>query len=259
VTTDYNLDDPEIGLGGFADFSTQKIHLLLEVAQVRDPGEAKATLIHEAAHLSNSSVDDQVYYGSPGFFEADEAKKVANAAHYEELPRRQMSISRYAAKTFMPGVMPSGAPATRQDRVRALANLYLRHAWDAAVDAHTFIREVRRQHLAGDDRPFHRHRALIMEMSRVMDLTIHTQAPAHRMVTTLDVTLSESVAHGVGEIGTIADGLPFPAAGALTDTQLRDLIVKGAIIKYGALFRDPARARAVVDWCAAHYRSLPTL
>jgi hypothetical protein len=114
VTTDYNLDDPEVSLGGWAKFSKQRMHLLLDVAQVKDVKETKATVIHEASHLASSSVDDHVYYARGGFFELDEGTKVANAAHYEELPRRLFATSKFDKKTFTPGVTSSGAPVTRR-------------------------------------------------------------------------------------------------------------------------------------------------
>jgi hypothetical protein len=257
VTTDYNLDDPEVGLGGWASFADKRMHLTLEVAQVKDPKETRATLIHEAAHFANAAVDDQVYYGDAGFFELDEAKKVINAAHYEELPRRLSGTSRFDKKTFTPGVTPGGGAVTTQNKVEAAVELYLRKAWDAGVDAHTLIRGVRREYLAGNTKPFTDHRALILEISKLMDLTIHVQTPGKAVVTTLDVTLSESVSRGVSLIRGLAAKIPFPALPGATELQLRDKIVADAVTKYGNLLKDPARDKALLDWLEAHYRSLP--
>ena len=211
VTTDYNLDDPEVGLGGFANFDSQKMHLLLKVAQVEDLKKTKATVIHEASHLANPSVDDQVYYAKPGFFEATEDKKIANAAHYEELPRREMGTSSFDGKTFTPGVMPSGKKETREDTVKAAADLYLRKAWDAGVDAHILIRGVRREIQKGNTKPFNDNKALLLEMSKLMDLTIHEQAAGKETVTVLDVSISESVSRGVRLVGQEASKVPFPS------------------------------------------------
>jgi hypothetical protein len=69
------------------------MHLLAHVVKGTDPKEAKATLIHESAHLSDKSVDDHGYYATPGFEAMSEEDKVNNAGHYEELPRRLMSPS----------------------------------------------------------------------------------------------------------------------------------------------------------------------
>ena len=257
LTTDYNLDDPEVGLGGWADFKSQNMHLLLRVARVADLNETKATVIHEASHLANPSVDDHIYYGEPGFFELDDATKVANAAHYEELPRREMATSSFDKKTFTPGVNSKGAPVTREELVKAAVNLYMRKAWDAGVDTHTFIREVRRRYETGDTRPFADHRALILEISKLMDLTVHEQAAGKAIVTTLDVTLSESISRGIGLVKELSERMPFPAVGGLTDVQLRDQIVAAAVSRYGNLLRDPVKDKALLDWMVAHYRLLP--
>lgn len=257
VTTDYNLDDPEVGLGGYALFDEKKMHLLLRVAQVNDVNETKATVIHEASHLADRSVDDHVYYADSGFFELDDATKVGNAAHYEELPRRDMKTSKFDGKTFTPGVTPGGGAVTREDKIKAATANYLRKAWDAGVDAHTMIRGVRRQYLAGNSKPFKDNKALILEMSKLMDLTIHEQAAAKAIVTTLDVTLSESMSRGVRIVRFMAKSVPFPAIGAMTDEQVRDKIVAAAVTSYGELLKNPARDKALLDWFEAHYRSLP--
>jgi hypothetical protein len=260
VTTDYNLDDPEVALGGWADFGSQKMHLLLEVAQVKDLAETKATVIHEAAHLSNASVDDHVYYSKtdPNFFGLDEAKKVNNAAHYEELPRRLSGTSDFPGMTFTPGVTPGGSPMTREDNIKAAAVNYLRKAWDAGVDVFTLIRGVRREYLAGNKTPFTTHKVLLLEISKLMDLTIHEQAAGKEIVTTLDVTLAESVSRGVALVQEEMKSVPFPSPiGALTDIELRDKIVAAAVVRYGNLLKDAAKDKALLDWLEAHYRSLP--
>lgn len=260
VTTDYNLDDPEVGLGGWASFSSKKMHLLLGVAQVKNPKETKATLIHEAAHFANGSVDDHVYYADPGFFELDEATKVNNAAHYEELPRRISGTSKFDKKTFTPGVTPSGGAVTKEDKVRAATDLYLRKAWDAGVDTHTFIRGVRREYQAGNNKPFSDNKALILEISKLMDLTIHEQAAGKAMVTTLDVTLSESISRSVSIVKDNAPSVPFPnPVGTLTDIQLRDKIVADAVTMSNVLLKDATRDKALLDWLEAHYRILPSV
>ena len=204
VSTDYNLDDPEVGLGGWANFGAKHVHLLISVVKGTDPKATKSTLIHESSHLADTTVDDLGYYGSPGFEAMSEDEKVANAAHFEELPRRLMGTSVYATTTFTPGVKKGGGAMTHEDIVRRDASEVLRMAWDAAVDAHLFVRGVRKSYLKGSSNPFKKsafkkHRPLIMEISRLMDLTIHRQAAGRAIVTTLDVTLTESIARGVSQ------------------------------------------------------------
>lgn len=262
VTTDYNLDDPETGLGGYALYDKKKIHLVLDIAQVTDPKETKSTIIHEGAHLSSSAVDDHVYYGTSGFFEADEATKVNNAAHYEELPRRDMVTSSFAGKTFTPGVTTAGTPMTHKQKIQAAAKDYTREAWDASVDAHVFIRGVRKAYMAGNNKPFIDNKVLILEMSKLMDLTVHEQAPGKALITTLDVTLAESIAHGVSAVDRLVETVPFPSFLAslwMTDDQLRDAIIATAVVKYGGLLNNAARDKALIDWLQAHYRALPDM
>jgi hypothetical protein len=259
VTTDYNLDDEEVGLGGWASNADKKMHLLLAIAQVKDIKETKATLIHEASHFGSASVDDHVYYDDDGFFELEEDKKVANAAHYEELPRREMGNSKFDKKTFVPGTKPSGGAVTKEDKIKAAAKLYLRKAWDCGVDAHMFIRGVRREYEKGNIKPFNDNKALIMEISKLMDLTIHEQAAGKAVVTTLDVTLSESISRGVAIVGSNAKSVPFPAPGSLTDLELRNKIISEAVKLYDNLLKDPARDKKLLDWLESHYRSLPSI
>ena len=178
ITTDYNLDDPEVGLGGWASFASRHMHLLLDVVQGTDPKETTATLIHEAAHLADSSVDDHGYYGTPNFEALPEDIKVKNAAHYEELPRRDPTLgtSKYMGHTFTPGTTKGGGKVTWEDEIQQMASEYLRQAWDASVDTFTFIRGVRKSALAGDKKPFSTNKVLILEISKLMDLTIHGRA-----------------------------------------------------------------------------------
>lgn len=259
VTTDYNLDDKEVGLGGWASHSDLKMHLLLDVAQVKDINKTKATLIHEASHFGTASVDDHVYYHEAGFFGLDEAKKVDNAAHYEELPKREMGTSKFDKKTFVPGGAPGGGAMTREDKIKAAAALYMRKAWDCGVDAHMLIRSVRREYLKGNRKPFDDNKVLIMEISKLMDLTIHEQAAGKEIVTTLDVTVSESVSRGVSLIKNETAKVPFPAPGAKTDDVLRDEIIAQAVKNYDSLMKDPARDKKLLDWLESHYQSLPSI
>ncbi len=259
VTTDYNLDDPEVGLGGWAHFNSQHMHLLLEVVQVVDADETKITLIHEASHLADTAVDDLGYYGSQGFEAMTEKEKIANAAHYEELPRRILKKSSFPTDTFTPGVKQGGGVMTREDKIRRDASEHIREAWDAAVDTHSFIRGLRIANLKGDKTPFTTHKALIMEISKLVDMTIHTQAAGQEIVTMLDVTISESIARAMSLIGNEVSGVPFPPVGALTDLELRDLVVAASAKKYDHLLGNPARDKAVIDWMSAHYRALPSV
>lgn len=263
ISTDYNLDDPEVFLGGWASHGIRHMHLLVQVVKVIDAKETKATLIHEAAHLADPSVDDHGYYGSPNFEALDEDTKVGNAGHYEELPRRKLGTSSYVGLTFTPGVTKGGGAVTWEDTIRRNASEHLRKAWDAAVDTHTFIRGVRKAHLKGDKTPFSSNRALILEISKLMDLTVHEQDPAKSQVTPLDVTLTESIARGVSLVGDLAGREPVERLYGPwqnpgdEDRTTAGVLIANAVAKYGQLLGSPARDTALLDWLVAHYRSLP--
>ncbi len=257
VTTDYNLDDPETFLGGWAQHSTQMIHLLAAVVKGTDPNGSKSTLVHEGSHLGNGSVVDLGYYGTPAFEAMSEADKVNNAAHYEELPRRALGISSFAGHTFAPGTTVGGGAITRVDVVRKIAGDHLQHAWDAASDAHMWLRGVRKAWLTKKDTtPFTAEKPLILELSKVSDMTVHRQASAHARITSLDVVIIESVVRAMGLIGNLVASEPLPG-GPLSDKGAADVMIAEAVKKYGQLLKDPARDKALVDWLAAHFHTLP--
>jgi hypothetical protein len=257
VTTDYNLDDPETFLGGWAQHSTQLMHLLASVVTGVNPAGSQATLVHEASHLGHGSVDDLGYYGTAAFEAMSEADKVNNAAHYEELPRRLLGTSSFPGHTFTPGTVKGGGAVTRVDVVRKLAGDHLQHAWDAASDAHMWLRGVRKAWLTKKDKaPFTTDKALILELSKLCDMTVHHQAAAHARVTALDITIIESVVRAMGIVGRLVGAEPLPG-GPLSDKGAAEVMVAESVKKYGQLLKDPARDKALVDWLAAHFRTLP--
>ena len=273
VTTDYNLDDQEVFLGGWANFGIRHMHLLLDVVKGTDPKEAKSTLIHEASHLADPSIlDDGGYYGTRNFEAMPESAKVANAAHYEEIPRRQLGISIYkdalgAWITFTPGVHAGGGAVTWEDNVKKAASDFMQQAWDAAVDVHTGIRAVRRAALTGNPGLFSTHKTAILEISKLMDLTIHTQDPARARVTPLDVTLAESIAHGVELIGAIVRREKVTRARKAWSSPAeekqahRDILIHIGIAKYGQLLspRAPLDEAARVACRPPARRSAPLM
>jgi hypothetical protein len=258
VTTDYNLDDPETFLGGWAFHPDQTMHLLAEVVAGTNPSDSKTVLIHEASHLGDPNVDDLGYYKTAGFEAMSEIDKVNNAAHYEELPRRVMGISSFGGLTFTPGIMVGGAPATREDTVRKMAGDRMQAAWDTAIDLHAFLRKIRKAWLTGKNKPFQDNKALILEISPLCDLTVHKQAAAHARVTTLDITLIESIARAVGLIGelTAAETLP---TGPFSDPGAAEEMCIQATKKYGHLLQDPARDKTLLTWLVGHRGAIPVL
>nr|WP_319493669.1 hypothetical protein [uncultured Desulfobacter sp.] len=261
ITTDYNLDAQEIFLGGWANFNSQHIHLLSRV--VSDPltGESKATLLHEAAHLAAASIDDHAYYGTIGFEAKEHPIKIANAAHYEELPRRIWKVSRYPGETFRPGVTSSGAPLTTDDQIRAGGTQYYRRAWDAAADFDDLIKQARRDQLDGTALGSSTVNRLL-EVSPLMDLLLHEQPTSPPEITRLDVTTSESIVRAMrmarDHIGTVAYSMPmgpFPSPADEIAAGVH-MIVDAAMANYGGLLGNATRDRQLMDWLYNHYRNV---
>jgi hypothetical protein len=253
VHTDYNRDDEEIGLGGWASRNLQQIHLQRKVAEVADKDEAIITMIHECCHLAGP-VDDEGYYGSAGFEAVDEDTKLGNAAHYEELPRRAMGKSLYAGLEFKPGVMKSGAAATFEDEVRREASELLRKAWDKAVDVHLFLRDIRQDIEKGSTASFKAKEARIVELSKLEKLTIHHQTPPST-INLNDIVLCEGVARATIHIKKAAKTQAVPAAPAVGKTKKDyvDQVVEGSIKSYGALTGNDADDKKLMDWLIKEY------
>lgn len=253
IDTDYNRDDPEVGLGGWATFADQHIHLTGDVAEVVDRTDSIITLIHESCHLADPAVDDKGYYASDGFEAMSENDKVNNAAHYEELPARSLGVSRFVGTVFQPHKKKGGKSVTFEDEVRRAASEYLRKAWDAAVDAHQFVRNVAKAVAAnpgGND--FKINRASLVKISKMEQLTIHRQQPGPTEVTTLDLSLSEGVAHGTTRIQAKAAKQAVPST---SDKKMAvNAVIDGAIAAYGELLGNPTDDRKLMDWLVAHYR-----
>jgi len=255
VDTDYNRDDEQVGLGGWADHGSQHIHLERSVAEVKDKDEATITIIHECCHLAKSTVDDHGYYGSDGFEAMSEADKVNNAAHYEELPRRTLSKTLYAGLTFTPGAKKGGAKMTFEDEVRREASEYLRKAWDKAVDVHAFLRGIRRDIEAGSNASFIANKARILEVSKLEHLTIHEQTPP-TTINMNDIVLSEGAAHATTLIQNEAAKQPVPAAPVAPKVKADYVkeVVDGSIKGYGVLTGNHADDRKLIDWLVKEYR-----
>lgn len=304
ITTDYNLDDPETGVGGWAMFvdpHTHKPHVHFEssVVKVKDEVEAKITIIHESCHLADPSVTDEgKYYRSPGFEAETDSVKATNAAHYEEVPMRILKLSRYKGADghfieFKPGMSTGGTPQTLPEKARTKADQILRKAWDKAADVFSFIREVRAAEMAGHHSLFNARKARLMEISKLMHLTIHQQPAATATVNQVDVVLAEGVAHAMIRIEKNAPNqtLPFelkmprlkvgfqpqpapvmtqklqltpipglgptpaqePSEAVLTQDQAAARIVEGCIKDYGQLLGNYDDDKKLVDWLVKEY------
>ena len=254
VSTDYNLDDREVGLGGWASHASQHMHLEVEVAQAKDPAEAQITVIHEACHLADPAVDDQGYYSPGPFVSMSEDEKVGNAAHYEEVPRRILGISLFNGMEFKPGKTASGAALTLEDKVKREVDEYFRKAWDKAVDVHTFLRRIRQEVLAGNKKAFDNKKTRIMELSKLMRLTVHEQNAASAAISAVDIISAEGVAHGMTQIQAIVGNQGLPSPAPETQAFYVKKFIDDSIKAYNALTGSFASDRALTDWLVKEYR-----
>jgi hypothetical protein len=162
------------------------------------------------------------------------------------------------------------------------------------VDVFSFVREVRAAEIAGNHALFNARKARLMELSKLMHLTIHEQPAATATVNQMDVVLAEGVAHAMAKIKRNAPNqtLPFelkmpplnaglqphhapvmtqhleltPVSGLaspappplsealLTEDQAAARIVEGSIKDYGQLLGDYAEDKKLFDWLVREYR-----
>jgi hypothetical protein len=255
LETDYNRDDEQIGLGGWANFVDQHIHLTRKVAEVHDAKKAQITIIHECAHLANAAVRDHGYYGSPGFEGLPDEVKVNNAAHYEELPARALGISKYSGVTFTPGKAASGKAETFEDKVKRDASEYLRKAWDSAINAYSWLRDIRMEQEGGSDATFKAYKKSILRLSKLQHLTIHKQKKP-KTVEMIDIVLSEGVTRATALIQKEVKGQPVPAApkkGKKKKDYVRK-VINGAVKAYGALTGSHASDMELIQYLVRHYK-----
>ena len=182
--------------------------------------------------------------------------KINNAAHYEEVARRELGTSRFAAGLeFKPGTTAGGAAETVEEKIRRKANNFFRKAWDKAVDVHMFIREVRKELLAGTTSTFTSKKSKILFISKLMNLTVHKQKAANRTITQLDVVLTEGVARGADIIGSFVKK-PAKIKKPTSTKKKRALskLINDAIKKYGVLLGDLKKEKKLLKWLVKRYQ-----
>jgi hypothetical protein len=244
---------------------------------LRGDDEAKAIidLIHEACHLIEG-VEDLGYYGTSNFATLDGETKIHNPAHYEELPARALGKSQYIDEktgeyiTFTPA--GKNNPLSAEGAIRREANEELRKAWSAGTHMVSFLQDVYIAQMSGDRAPFADRQKFIMTLSKKMDLTIHEQATwFNRQVTTLDLTLLESVVNSLARMqAKINDEndekyvISLPEEPAISGIvfgldPVAEALLQTVINQHAALFNDPMRDRLLINWMANYYRRVPAV
>lgn len=187
VTTDYNGDDAQLGIGGYADFSRQDMHIMQNLCKRVNP-DGITTAIHECAHLADNSIKDYGYMGTPGFESMKGERKVNNAAHYEVIPAWILgkSIPYPVGHQFIPYNHAGGGGDSELSLGKKEANDYFESAWSVAANLSLCLKKL---YSKGEQIEQTND---IMEKSRVLSLTIH-QSTDHR-VSLLDITLMQDMA-----------------------------------------------------------------
>ncbi len=260
--TDYNRDDSEVNLGGWAWYDGQQMHLAPGVVKVKDERETLITVMHEATHLADNSVDDNGIYYPPStnkdsFAALDEDTKITTASVLEEWPRRWLDRSKYAHDfVFTPGVSTTGKPPTLEDKARKAASRFYTHVWDRAVDIASSLRNIRKYALAGDKTEFNNNKAEILIASSMLGLTIHQQKAKNPEVTQIDVVLAEGVARGAAILGGLIRKLSVMSiADASEIDKAKNQLIVDALKKYDALLGDHFQDIMAVFWLEHQYHN----
>jgi len=219
IVTDRSGYNEEASVGGLTDPPgkvDQKIRVEKDVIDSPLKKSSAATLLHEAMHAGNSSVDDRYV----GFDTATEAEKLTYASCYEVVAWRILDKTNPMAffdavagtfKVFVPAGTSIGAlsaaPLTTIEKGAKAASEMYREAWTIGLNLHPFYVQVFKKPtdwtLVGGnpDFPTKRYDNSLPYWSKVQRLTIHKKTsidptsadPAKHPVSQIDVALSEAV------------------------------------------------------------------
>ncbi len=179
ATTDYNGDDSQVGVGGYANYKKQTIHFLQTMCGSDEA--SPITAIHECAHLVDKSIIDKGYVGSPGFCGMPEEDRVTNAAHYEIVPDWIVGLfCPYPVGNFSDGL---GERESKVVKGKKEATDYFRYAHFIAFNKTT---KLRNKYISKKEVD-----AGLKTYSEKMGLTIHLRDKKN--VDLLDVTLAEDI------------------------------------------------------------------
>jgi hypothetical protein len=247
IVTDRSGYNEEVSLSGLTDppgTVDQKIRLEKSVIDSPLDNDSVATLLHEAMHAGNASIEDQYV----GFDTAEEKDKLTYASCYEVVAWRILDKTNPMAffdsvagkfKVFVPAgttIGATSAPAltTIEKGAKAASEMY-REAWTIGLNLHPFYVQVFKKPTdwtlvgANPTFPTKRYDNSLPYWSKVQRLTIHKKTAidptsadeAKHPVSQIDVALSEGVqrklAAGMYKLDPLqkdADILAFETANA---------------------------------------------
>ncbi len=142
-TIDYNGDDAEMGVGGFTRPGSGKIQVSPGML-ARDVNTLAVLLLHEGCHEVDGTIIDSGYYGTARFSQMSQRQKKRNAAHYEEVARREIGNSSYPGVVFDPVAQQQVQGGRRQELIRKVrpANEGLRELWSTSASLHGMMRDI---------------------------------------------------------------------------------------------------------------------
>ena len=99
------------------------------------------------------------------------------------------------------------------------------------------------------------HKARIVELSKLMNLTIHHQTPVST-INMNDIILAEGVARGTALIQRLARKQSVPKSPVPPKKQddYSNDVINGSIRSYGALTGNLTRDKILMDWLVKEYR-----
>ena len=246
---DYNLDDSEVNMKGWAQFSTQRMHIGGDIVKVKDQRDTLITIIHEASHLADKTVkDDGVYYPPKtdlnSFAAMDENTKITTAAFFEEFPRRWLARSVYQSSfTFSPGT------SDYETQARTIATKHFTRVRRRALHILMSLKHIRIDLLDGDRDSFEKYESAIDTASEMLDLTIHKQTTEDRTVSQLDIILAEGVARATNYLRLSIKDLNVPLIEDESEIKkVAKKLIDDAIIKNDSLFGNPEKDRRLIDY-----------
>ena len=246
---DYNLDDSEANMKGWAHFITQHMHIGGDIVKVKDQRDTLITIIHEASHLADKTVKDNgVYYPpktDPNSFAAmDENTKITTAAFFEEFPRRWLARSVYQSNfTFIKKSPDLKAQA------RTIATKHFTSVRRRALYILMSLKHIRIDLLDGDRDSFKNNKSAIDTASEMLDLTIHKQTIEDKTVSQFDIILAEGVARATNYLILSIKDLKVPHMVDESEVaDAADKLIDDAIIKNDRLFGNQEKDRRLIDY-----------
>ena len=144
IASDRSGFSSEVLVAGSANSSI--IILSPKIIDAPDDKKSIITMIHEAIHAGNSTIDDnEGYISKENFSLSSVAAKLTTAAYYEVVPRRILGTKfAFVGKTFTPAgtTNSTGAsvpPLTSTEKAFKATRTLFRKAWDTALNLHGFF------------------------------------------------------------------------------------------------------------------------